>query len=62
MKNKSIILIDDSLIEGTTCLKIVKMLYEGGAKEVHVRIACPGDKISRLLWGRHANKRGIISS
>lgn len=41
VKNKSIILIDDSLVRGTTCHKIVKMLYESGAKEVHVRIACP---------------------
>ena len=41
VKNKSIILIDDSLVRGTTCHKIVKMLYENGAKEVHVRIACP---------------------
>ena len=41
VKNKSIILIDDSLVRGTTCNKIVKMLYESGAKEVHVRIACP---------------------
>ena len=41
VKNKSIILIDDSLVRGTTCFKIVKMLYESGAKEVHVRIACP---------------------
>ena len=41
VKNKSIILIDDSLVRGTTCLKIVKMLFEDGAKEVHVRIACP---------------------
>ena len=41
VKNKSIILIDDSLVRGTTCLKIVKMLFENGAKEVHVRIACP---------------------
>ena len=41
VKNKSVILIDDSLVRGTTCLKIVKMLYEVGAKEVHVRIACP---------------------
>ena len=39
--NKSIVLIDDSLVRGTTCHKIVKMLYESGAKEVHVRIACP---------------------
>jgi amidophosphoribosyltransferase len=41
VKNKIVILIDDSLVRGTTCHKIVKMLYEGGAKEVHVRIACP---------------------
>ena len=41
VKGKSIILIDDSLVRGTTCYKIVKMLYEGGAKEVHVRIASP---------------------
>ena len=41
VKDKSIILIDDSLVRGTTCHKIVKMLYESGAKDVHVRIACP---------------------
>ncbi len=41
VKNKIVILIDDSLVRGTTCLKIVKMLYESGAKEVHVKIACP---------------------
>ena len=41
VKNKSIILIDDSIVRGTTCNKIVTMLYESGAKEVHVRIACP---------------------
>ena len=41
IKNKTIVLIDDSLVRGTTCNKIVKMLYENGANEVHVRIACP---------------------
>ena len=41
LENKKIILIDDSLVRGTTCHKIVKMLYDSGAKEVHVRIACP---------------------
>ena len=41
VQNKSIILIDDSLVRGTTCHKIVKMLYDAGAKEVHVRIALP---------------------
>jgi len=41
ISGKKIILIDDSLVRGTTCFKIVKMLYDSGAKEVHVRIACP---------------------
>ena len=41
IKNKKIVLIDDSLVRGTTCHKIVKMLYDSGAKEVHVRIASP---------------------
>jgi len=41
IKNKKIILIDDSLVRGTTSHKIVRMLYDAGAKEVHVKIACP---------------------
>tara|TARA_B100000035_G_scaffold192729_1_gene164502 strand:- start:807 stop:2288 length:1482 start_codon:yes stop_codon:yes gene_type:complete len=41
IKGKKIILIDDSLVRGTTSHKIIKMLYDAGAKEVHVRIACP---------------------
>ena len=41
IKDKRILLIDDSLVRGTTSHKIVKMLYDAGAKEVHVKIACP---------------------
>ena len=41
IENKKIILVDDSLVRGTTSYKIVKMLYDAGAKEVHVRIASP---------------------
>ena len=41
IKDKKIILVDDSLVRGTTSYKIVKMLYDAGAKEVHVRIASP---------------------
>ena len=41
MKKNQLVLIDDSLVRGTTCHKIVKMLLENGAKKVHVRIACP---------------------
>ena len=38
IKGKSLILIDDSLVRGTTSVKIIKMLYEAGAKEVHLRL------------------------
>ncbi len=41
LKDKSIILVDDSLVRGTTCHKVVKMLRDAGAKKIHVRIACP---------------------
>ena len=44
IKERKIILIDDSLVRGTTSHKIVKMLYNAGAKEVNVRIASPGIK------------------
>lgn len=38
---KRIVLIDDSLVRGTTSVKIVQMLYAAGAREVHLRIASP---------------------
>jgi amidophosphoribosyltransferase len=41
VEGKRVILVDDSIVRGTTCLKIVKLLRSAGAKEVHVRIASP---------------------
>ena len=41
IKGKSIILVDDSIVRGTTSLKIVQMMREAGAREVHMRIASP---------------------
>jgi amidophosphoribosyltransferase len=38
---KRVVLIDDSIVRGTTSLKIVQMMREAGAKEVHMRIASP---------------------
>ena len=38
---KRIVLIDDSIVRGTTSTKIITMMRERGAREVHMRIACP---------------------
>ena len=62
IKNKSIILIDDSLVRGTTCHKIVKMLYEAGAKEVHVRIAAPEIKFPDFYGVDMPTKKELLSS
>ena len=40
VKNKRIVLIDDSIVRGTTIRKIVQILRQAGAKEIHVRIGC----------------------
>jgi amidophosphoribosyltransferase len=41
VNGKRIVLVDDSLVRGTTSVKIVRMMREAGAKEVHFRIASP---------------------
>ncbi len=41
IENKRIIVVDDSIVRGTTCQKIMKMLYNVGAKEIHLRISSP---------------------
>ena len=38
---KRVIMIDDSIVRGTTCVRIVKLLREAGAKEVHMRVSAP---------------------
>ncbi len=62
IKNKSITLIDDSIVRGTTSTKIVKMIYEAGAKEIHLRIACPPIKYPDFYGVDTPNKKDLLAA
>ncbi len=62
LEGKRIILIDDSIIRGTTSRKIVRMVRAAGAKEVHLRISCP-PTISPCFYGVDTpRKRELIAA
>ncbi len=50
LDGQRVILVDDSIVRGTTSRKIVRMIREAGAKEVHMRISCP-PTISPCFYG-----------
>ncbi len=62
IKNKKVMLIDDSLVRGTTCYKIVKMLYDAGAMEVHVGIACPEIKYPDFYGVDTPTKKELLAA
>ncbi len=62
IQGKKIILVDDSLVRGTTSHKIVKMLYDAGAKEVHVRIACPEIKFPDFYGVDTPTKKELLAA
>ena len=62
IKDKKIILIDDSLVRGTTSHKIVKMLYNAGAEEIHVRIASPEIKYPDFYGVDMPTKKELLAS
>jgi amidophosphoribosyltransferase len=62
LEGRRIILIDDSIIRGTTSRKIVRMVRSAGAKEVHLRISCP-PTISPCFYGVDTpSKRELIAA
>ena len=62
IKNKKIVLIDDSLVRGTTSHKIVSMLYDAGAKEVHLRIASPEIKFPDFYGVDMPTKKELLAA
>ncbi|HYR43761.1 MAG TPA: amidophosphoribosyltransferase [Terriglobia bacterium] len=62
LAGKRVVLIDDSIVRGTTSRKIVKMVRAAGAKEVHMRISCP-PTISPCFYGIDTpTKKELIAS
>ena len=59
---KRIVLIDDSIVRGTTSKKIVRMVREAGAREVHMRVSCP-PTLSPCYYGVDTpNKEDLIAA
>ena len=62
IEGKSLLVIDDSIVRGTTSKRIVRMLKEAGAKEVHFRVASPEIKFPCYYGIDTPNKKELISN
>ncbi|MDD8048790.1 MAG: amidophosphoribosyltransferase [Thomasclavelia sp.] len=62
VNGKRVIMIDDSIVRGTTSKRIVTLLKESGAKEVHVRIASPAIKYPCFYGVDTSTKKELISN
>ncbi|MCP4972003.1 MAG: amidophosphoribosyltransferase [Arcobacter sp.] len=62
IKGKSLLVIDDSIVRGTTSKRIVKMLKDAGAKEVHFRVASPEIKFPCYYGIDTPHKEELISN
>jgi len=62
IKGQRIIIVDDSVVRGTTTKARVKSLREAGAKEIHLRISCPPTKFSCFYGIDFPNKKQLIAN
>ncbi len=62
IEGKRVVVVDDSIVRGNTSRRIVKMLRDAGAKEIHMRIACPEIKFSCMYGIDTPDKSELISS
>jgi len=62
IKGKRVVMIDDSIVRGTTSRKIVKLLKDAGAKEVHVRVSSPPVKHSCYFGIDTPERENLIAS
>ena len=62
IRGRSIVLVDDSIVRGTTSKKIVQMVREAGATEVHMRISCPPTTHSCYYGVDTPHRRDLIAS
>ncbi len=61
LKDKRIVLVDDSIVRGTTTKQLVKLMFESGAKEVHVRITAPPIKFP-CFYGIDMASKGELAA
>jgi len=59
LEGKRVVLVDDSIVRGTTSRKIVRMVRSAGAREVHMRISCP-PTISPCFYGVDTPRRSEL--
>jgi amidophosphoribosyltransferase len=62
LKDKSVILVDDSIVRGTTSRRIIEMMREAGAREIHMRIGSPAIKAPCYLGVDMPTREELIAS
>lgn len=59
VRGKRVVLVDDSIVRGTTCTRVVKLLRDAGAKEIHVRSSAPAF-LNPCYYGTDIASRDVL--